>query len=630
VDASLEAQRTGFMAAEKALKQGQLTNYRKLKSSLKDYPLYLYLEYQELRHDLSLNKGSQIKQFLKKHPDLPISPLLRRAWLNYLAKQGNWSDYLAFHKPGKSAQSQCHYLHALVKTGQKTKALQQVKPLWLHGHSRPEACDYVFETWRKAGKLTNKLTWQRIELAMQEHNLKLARYLRRFLDPKEQPWLDHWLRIHRKPQQLAKPVKLNGPKTLKDKILLHGVRKLARKDIDLALSTWSRLQRNNSFSKQQQYQAERRLALSMVFKEHDAALDFLDGIQPNEDDTAFLELRVRAALSEQDWDRVIRWVQELPEPIGAQEEWRYWLSRALEKNGKQAKAQTLLEKLTRKRSYYGFLAADLLGADYNLNHTPVTADPSQVRRLAITKGLLRARELYALNQLIDARREWEHVTRKLDENGLKAAAKLAHQWGLHDRVIIALAKAKAWDDLELRFPLEHRTWVDSRAQQRKLDSAWVFAVIRQESAFMKDAHSSAGALGLMQLMPQTARSTAKKLRKRPPPRSKLLQPNTNIEFGTAYLRKVLDELGQNQVLATAAYNAGPHRVRRWLPDRAIPADLWVATIPYRETRRYLRRVLAYTVIYEQRLGLKPGRLTKKMSPIQRVTASATRLKPKKT
>jgi len=147
---------------------------------------------------------------------------------------------------------------------------------------------------------------------------------------------------------------------------------------------------------------------------------------------------------------------------------------------------------------------------------------------------------------------------------------------------------------------------------------------------MKDAHSSAGARGLMQLMPKTARQTAQRLRKRPPHRNKLLQPDTNIELGTAYLRKILDDLGQNRVLATAAYNAGPHRVRRWLPDRSIPADLWVATVPYSETRRYLRRVLAYTVIYEQRLGLKPGRLAKKMPPIKSVASRTTPPKPKKT
>jgi len=607
-----------------------LANYQKLKSSLKDYPLYPYLEYQELRQDLSLTKGSQVKQFLNKYPKLPISPLLRRAWLNYLAKQEKWSDYLLFHQPGESPQSQCHHLHALIKTGQKTTALQTVAPLWRLGHSQPEACDYVFDVWRMAGKLTNELNWQRIALAMEARNLKLARYLGQFLNPKEQPWLDHWLRIHRKPQQLAKPIKVNGPKPLRDKILLHGIKRLARKDIDLALSTWKRLRHNNSFSKQQKYQTNRRLALSLIFCKHDAALDFLDGVQPKEDDTTFLELRIRAALSKQDWDRVIRWVQELPESVGSVDEWRYWLSRALRENGKQAKAKNQLKKISSERSYYGFLAADLLGTEYNLGHTPLTADPSLVRKLANTKAPLRARELYALDQLIDARREWEQVTRELDENGLKAAAKLAHQWGHHYHVIRTLAKAEVWDDLELRFPLEHRTLVNSLAQQRKLDSAWVFAVIRQESAFMKDAHSSAGARGLMQLMPKTARQTAQRLRKRPPHRNKLLQPDTNIELGTAYLRKILDDLGQNRVLATAAYNAGPHRVRRWLPDRSIPADLWVATVPYSETRRYLRRVLAYTVIYEQRLGLKPGRLAKKMPPIKSVASRTTPPKPKKT
>jgi soluble lytic murein transglycosylase len=200
---------------------------------------------------------------------------------------------------------------------------------------------------------------------------------------------------------------------------------------------------------------------------------------------------------------------------------------------------------------------------------------------------------------------------------LKGAAILARDWGLHDRSIVVLAQGGLWDDIGLRFPIVHRKQVDLMAQEKKVESAWVFAVIRQESTFIQDAQSPAGALGLMQLMPNTARSTARKLKMKSPKKDTILQPDINIRLGTTYLRIVLNELGQNKVLATAAYNAGPSRVRGWLPKNPIPADLWVATVPIDETRGYLERVLAYTVIYQKRLGKKPGRISDSMPPIQR-------------
>jgi soluble lytic murein transglycosylase len=204
----------------------------------------------------------------------------------------------------------------------------------------------------------------------------------------------------------------------------------------------------------------------------------------------------------------------------------------------------------------------------------------------------------------------------MDVHQLKAAAKLAMQRGWHDRAIFTLARTGFWDDLELRFPLEHADLVEANARLHGIDIAWIFAVMRQESAFMDNARSHAGAMGLMQLMPATARNVARKVLKRQPPRgSELFEPDTNIALGSAYLKQVKGELGNSAVLATAAYNAGPHRVTRWLPTRTLPADIWIELVPFKETRGYLRRVLAYTVIYEKRMGLQPTRLKDRLHPV---------------
>jgi len=610
-------QRSKFVAAEKALKRGKITKYQTLSKSLKNYPLYPYLEYRDLRYGFSSKKLPRVKKFLDSYKEIPISHLLRTAWLNHLASKKRWSDYLELYTPQSSVKRQCNYLRALINSGEQKKAFKRVAPIWSYGGSRPDECTPVFKAWRKAGKLTARLVWKRIELSMQKGEIVLARYLRRYLPSGEKAWFDQWLRIHNHPQKLVKRVKLQGPDRLRKIILTHGIKRLARRNVNTAIKAWKRLQNDNKFPDRLRKQAERAIAMRMIRSRHKNSLKYLDKIQPHATDTILHEKRIRAALSKQKWKLVDRWIQQLPKDLQSSDEWRYWRARALGELGQKSAAKSQFQKIIGERSFYGFLAADLLKVDYDLNDQPVKVGSSTLKQLEKNQGLLRSREMFLLNRYTSGRREWRAATRKMNQEQLKGAAILAHKWGLHDRSIVVLAKAGSWDDLKLRFPLAHRKRVDKRAKEKNLESAWVFAVIRQESAFVHDAHSPAGALGLMQLMPRTARSTARKLKLGVRKKSRILQPDINIRLGTAYLRVVLNELGQNRVLATAAYNAGPSRVRRWLPVKAIPADLWIATVPIEETRGYLKRVLAYTVIYEQRLGQKPGRLTDSMPPIQR-------------
>ena len=218
--------------------------------------------------------------------------------------------------------------------------------------------------------------------------------------------------------------------------------------------------------------------------------------------------------------------------------------------------------------------------------------------------------------MADARREWNHLLPRLNEDQLLRAAKLAEEWGWHDRVIMTLARARYWDDLEMRFPLAHQQTVLNQARDQQIDPAWAFAVIRQESAFIHDARSHAGALGLMQLLPRTARSVARSLRMPMHGKWDILDVDNNITLGVRYLRKVKDRFDGHPVLATAAYNAGGSNVRRWLPEGQVqPADLWIESVPFGETRKYLQRVLTYTVIYQQRLGRQPAPMLERMPPV---------------
>jgi len=615
----LATQRQQFLAAEKALQLGQIKRYRALAKDVEDYPLYPYLEYQSLKRKLATLTAEQAGEFLTDYQTTPLADRFRRIWLDELQRRRDWKQYVAFYRPTSSEKRQCHYLQALLNSGHREQALVGVAATWLTGHSLPGACDPVLAAWRQADQLTPERVWARIDLAMQARKTRLAGYLGRYLpSDQERSWLDRWLRLHQQPALLlslsnSSALQLEHP--YREKILLHGVKRLARRDSTDAATAWRLISQRFPFTEDQRYQAKHALAIAMINDEPADLLQRMAALQPKPEDTRLLELRIRTGLRYQAWEQISTWIDDLPATLAETERWRYWKARALEEQGQPEAAGRLYDELAGNRSYYGFLAADRRNQPYNLSHTALDIPPPQMSEIIARDGFKRTRELYLLGRQLDARREWRVATADLENAQLQAASKMAQTWGWHTQAIFTLAKTGYWEDLELRFPIQHRRLIKQASNRQQLDNAWVFAVIRQESAFASDARSSAGAMGLMQLMPGTARNVAKRLKKRSPKRRDLFTPATNIDLGTAYLGQVLGNLNDNPVLATSAYNAGPHRVKQWLPELTVPADLWIETIPFRETRRYTQRVLTYTVIYQQRLGRTPERIASRMPEI---------------
>jgi len=619
VSASIAAnspnQRADFLKAEQMLKKGELVQFGEFKARLNDYPLMPYLEYQEMARRLNRLDQKEAAGFLQRYQESPIGEKFRRIYLNTLGRQQRWGEFLTFYRPTSNAQRRCLQLQALLHTGKTEAALDAVEPLWLNAKSMPKSCDPVFAAWRKAGRLTEALVWERIVLAMEKRNIGLAKYLGRLLPERERAWLDLWLQIDSHPQGIAQTAKFSGQHSMRDNILLHGLKRLARKNPYSAASTWKVLVNEYRFSNDQKYQAERVLALAWIRQDRPDTLLKLKSFSVRPDDHKMQELRIREALAKQDWRQALAWIEALPPALQSKENWRYWRARTLLETGDTDRANSLFTSLAEQRSYHGFLAADQVGLGYNLDNTPLSVPVGQIDALAAGDGFQRAAELLALGRLTDARKEWYAAIKNLDVPDLYLAAKLAQRWEWHPQAIFTLARTGYWDDLELRFPLEHENYIDTASAKKSLDKAWVLAVIRQESAFSVDAESHAGALGLMQLMPATARGTAKRMKRKSPRRQDLLTPATNIDIGTSYLKTVYERLNDNPVLAISAYNAGPHRVLQWLPDKVLDADVWIETIPFNETRRYTERVLEYSVIYDLRLGNEVTQIKQRMPSI---------------
>ena len=610
----LEGSREDFLAAEEALKQGDLAEFELLSAFLEDYPLYPYLRYARLLRDLGRVDPGAVDQFLVEFGDTSLAERLRRAYLKRLAKDGRWETYARFYVPDDSILHRCYYLRGLLLSDESEAALDQVESLWLTGKSLPKVCDPLLDAWKQAGRLTEALVWRRISLAIDAGETRLASYLGRSLPEGDRAWVGRWLNIHSNPRRVLTSDAFGEPHPYRTRILAHGVARLAPKEPELAADTWDRLSGELDFSQEEAQRANAAIGFALTRRGDERGLSYVGRIPAGEDNLDLQERRLRTALKHRDWDRIAEWIAAMPEGQRKTEHWLYWQARSEEARGQIEAARKLFAAAAEERSLWGFLAAERLGVPYKLGNDTTPADR---RRVACVEQstFARFRELEALGRDVEVGRAWYWLTRDMEPEDLMAAAVLARRHGWPDRAIFALAKSDYWDDLGLRFPLLHQDIVRDHAIETGLDSSWIYAVLRQESAFNSTAVSHAGAMGLMQLMPGTASEVARSLGLPRPTRTRLFDPATNIRLGSSYLARMQRRFGGNPVLATAAYNAGPARVERWLPEQAIDADLWIATIPFRETRTYVRRVMAYRLIYDHRLGIPVRPLHEDMQPI---------------
>ena len=615
-----EQQREAFRAALFHAETGRWPGVEAELEALGDYPLLPDLRAAWLQSRLGRVDDAEIRDFLARHPRLAFSDGLRRQWAGSLARRRAWADYLplyqAHYADAGNTVLDCHAFSARIALDRADGLAPAVLDRWLSPVSQPDACDPAFAWLEAQGALTDEYRRARMELALDAGQFRLARWLARPLGEAALSEVGRWRRMHADPAARLGAAGGWSDTPRSRALLLYGFRRMASTDPEIAAARWPEYRERFDFEAADRAAVDRRIALFHAWRHLPGARALLDELPESSHDADTRAWRVRIAIRDQDWPAVAEALAALPEAEARQPAWRYWRARVLENAGQLRDARAAYAALASERGYYSFMSADRLHADYNWQHADTAADEARIAALEERPDIIRARELFLTGQDSHGRIEWQRALARLSPADQAQAGILARRWGWYSRAITAATGAGLRNDLDLRFPLPWRPLFEERSRRAGISSAWAYGIARSESLFMPDVRSAAGALGLMQLMPATGRQTARSAGVDYRGLQTLLDPDANVALGTTYLAEMLARYSNHRVLATAAYNAGPSRVDRWLPEQSgLPADAWVESLPFNETRGYIRRVLASEAVFQWRMSGRTLRLADAMQPV---------------
>ena len=597
---SLDAQRPQIRAALQAAESGGFT--ASPSAVLSRHPLYGWVEFAALRRDPDAISTAQAQAFLKRYEGQAVAESFRALWLPALARRQDWPTFLSAWKPSSSTALQCAELNARQATG-RTDAqwTQQAQEIWRKGaKSLPDGCEPVFALLSSQGGLTPALRWERIDAAATERQTSVMRSAARGLPADEATLANDYAAfidgVH--------PRALNWPKTERSRrMAAHGLARLAEKDPDAAERQLSQYADALGMTETDRGQVLYQIALWTVASYGPDSARRLNAVPDASYDERLHEWRVREAMSRGDWPAALAALRRMPLKQREDSRWRYFEARMSEKTGDEAGAQRLFREAAKTATFHGFLAADRLGQPYALCAWIPNDGAAARQAVARDPAIVRAMELWQLDRPGWATSEWNEALARFDDTQRRLAVEVARDNGWFDRAVFSLGKQPDEQRLyELRFPLHHGDTIKREAARHGIDPAWVAAEIRAESIFNPKARSGANAMGLMQVLPGTGAGVAKRLGIPYAGAASLYDSDTNIAIGTAYLREMEDKYGVPYV-AIAAYNAGPAPTARWQAQRPnYDPDVWIETISYKETREYVARVLAFSVIYDWRLN----------------------------
>ncbi|ABO23991.1 transglycosylase SLT domain-containing protein [Shewanella loihica] len=590
-----------YLDAREALDKGQLDSYQALRKQLNGYPLTPYLDYHAEIDSILDAPGAKALESMARFDGTPLYNSARHRYLENAGKQKHWQDFLAMSPElPRSINLQCYYYRAQLSQGDKAAAFDGAEKLWLHGHSRPKECDPLFNAWEKAGNRSQSLLWSRMLLAFNGGEYGLLKYLASKVTAHKKE-AKQLLAVYQDPRSLRHTKRFKVKATIYGDIVDAGLRRLARKDLVKAVSLFTKYEKAHRFSDYQGQKLARYLMKRALVAQETELKAFVDSRLPKTDSDDLKALRLRWAIREADNQSLDNYLPLLSEAKRQKARWQYWIARRQMETGTEM-AETALPSLSKQRNFYGFTAADLISTSINLAQIDTQLDESLTPQLTQDPGLARVEELLALDKKIDARAEWVLLLGRHTQNKQAQYALLAQRNQWHDLTVQASIQGQLWNDMTLRFPYAADEAFKAASKSAKVDIDEIRAIARRESAFYPYATSGVGARGLMQLMPATAKETARKHGMKYSGSKSLYDVSLNTALGSRYYKSLLDKFDGNRVLATAAYNAGPHRVTRWLEQSQGKLDVYafIESIPFTETREYVQAVLSYRAIYQAR------------------------------
>lgn len=598
--ADIQEQRRQFVEAEKALRAGDSSTFKRLRKQLDDYPLTVYLDFNANMDELVKVSGNQALKAFGEFENTPLLGSARYRYLKTAGAAGRWGDFLTLSPDApRDTVLQCYFYQAKIVTGATSEGYDGARRLWLDGRSRPEECDPLFNLWTKAGYRTQEMIWSRMFLAFEAREGKLLNYLAQKVTnyPKEAQKL---LALYKDPRNLRHTERYRAKAPVMAEMVELALKSLARKDLEEAVALMAKYEKASRFSKTQAKELHAYLVRRALIRQEESLQAYCDKHLPALASDDLTEMRLRWALRDNDKDAFSRFLPLLSADTAGKDRWQYWQTLFGQDANAIANAKA---SLLADRSFYGFALADRQKSTPSLNHTPA-ATGFDLPTLKSDKGFARMQEFLALDRPKQARSEWLQLLGRGDDKRKAEYGRWAESKGLYALAVDASIQGKFWDDLSMRFPNAEDEGFSKAAKAHKLNKEELRAIARRESAFNPAAVSGVGARGLMQLMPATAKQTAKKQGLKYKGEAELYEPAYNIRLGSAYYASLLERYNNNRVLATAAYNAGPSRVDAWLARTQGKLDVmaFIESIPFRETREYVQAVFSYRLIYEHRKG----------------------------
>jgi soluble lytic murein transglycosylase len=607
-----------FVAAKAAFDRSDWRRLDALAPSLAGHLLERYVVYWQIKSRIDEAPPDTYQSFVARFPDGPLAERLRVDWLKALGRRADWNRFALDYASaaGEDVELACYAIQYRYRRD-GAQALAAARPFWFTGQSTPDACEPLFAALAARGELTPADRRERFRLAAAAGNARLAQLLAVDMPAAERIAARDLTAVERDPMHALAKGRFAWKTAAGRELALYALERAARKDAAEARDAWVKWRTH--FTQADRNYGNLRVAYHASRQLHPLANQwFADvaGVPLSQEQQAW---RVRAALRATAWNDVRSAIDAMPAADQQDAAWRYWRARALSMAGAVDEANALYAGLAGDTSYYGVLAAEALGRGAPVGVTAAAAQvigDAALAAFARRPDVMRAVKLARLDARLESVREWNHAIRGLDDDALLLAAEYARRIGLFDRAINTAERTASRHDLSLRYLMPFKPQFANAAREQGIDEELLYGIARQESRFVADIVSSAGAVGLMQLMPGTARWVAKQLSATGYSADRITDVDVNTQFGAFYFKYWHERLGRLPALAAAAYNAGPARAQAWRPvGRSIEGAIWVETIPFNETRDYVKRVLSNTIVYASALGRPYVGLTQRLGVV---------------